>query len=252
MTQPVKTTDGSLTLFSDRYQETYHSIHGAETEARHIFLEASGVANRLRSGQTTHVLEIGFGLGLNCLLTADLAAQHQTPLTFTSVENNLLPAENLRNLNYQSILQMPELASQLVSGLAQYQHFKPVAAASTALRIRLRDGIGLELLLGDGSKMDIIKAQYDAIYLDAFSPDTNPECWSLSFLESLHASLRQSGILTTYSAKGVVRRKLQEVGFTVQKHPGPPGKREFLVAYASANLENDRLSDLNVATSSLL
>jgi tRNA U34 5-methylaminomethyl-2-thiouridine-forming methyltransferase MnmC len=235
MAQTVKTTDGSLTLFSDQYQETYHSIHGAETESRHIFLEASGTADRLRSRQSTHVLEIGFGLGLNCLLTADLAAQYKTQLTFTSVENDLLSAEDLRELNYQHILKTPEVANQLVSALANYQLLKSGALSIPSLHIELSNDIALGLLLVDGSKMQFPIAQYDAIYLDAFSPDTNPECWSFAFFTALHASLRNTGILTTYSSKGVVRRRLQEVGFTVQKHPGPPGKREFLVAHAATD-----------------
>ena len=252
MAQPVKTTDGSLTLFSNHYQETYHSIHGAETESRHIFLEASGVADRLRSGKPTRVLEIGFGLGLNCLLTADLAAQYQARLKFTSVENDLISAKKLQSLNYQGILETAELEKQLVCALANYQSLKSNTGSTKSLHIELSKDIGLDLLLGDGSKMKIPLAQFDAIYLDAFSPDNNPECWSFSFLKSLHASLRQTGILTTYSAKGVIRRRLQDVGFTVQKHPGPPGKREFLVAHASTGLRDVPKSTVNVARSSLL
>jgi len=232
MSQPVKTTDGSLTLFNDHYQETYHSIHGAQTESRHIFLEASGVAARLRSGLPTRVLEIGFGLGLNCLLTADLATQCQTPLAYTSIEKSLLCAESLQRLEYQCILNTPELASQLVSRLIDYEHQNASSAATKSLHIELGRDITLELLLGDGSQMQFPPTHYDAIFLDAFSPAVNAECWSLSFIATLYASLQKNGILTTYSAKGDVRRRLQKVGFSVQKHPGPPGKREFLVAHA--------------------
>lgn len=233
MTQPVKTTDGSLTLFSDQYQETYHSIHGAETESRHIFLEASGVAQRLRSGLPTDILEIGFGLGLNCLLSADLAGMFNTPLIFTSVEMDLISAKTFRNLEYQSILTIPEMANRLEVALAGHHNADSPTDSESSLAIELAHKIDLDLLLADASEVDFPAAQYDAIYLDAFSPDINPECWSASFFKRLYASLRPSGNLTTYSAKGDVRRALQQVGFKVQKHPGPPGKREFLVAHAT-------------------
>jgi tRNA U34 5-methylaminomethyl-2-thiouridine-forming methyltransferase MnmC len=88
----------------------------------------------------------------------------------------------------------------------------------------------LELIIGEATTVDIPELSYQAIYQDAFSPEANPELWTESFFARLYPLLEVGGRLATYSVKGTVRRKLQAVGFTVQKQPGPPGKRKILVA----------------------
>ena len=104
------TNDGSRTLKSERYGETYHSTNGALTEARHVFLDATGVAHRLAAGTPTSVLEIGFGLGLNTLLSADLADHHEAALDYHSFENALVSAKTLDELEYAKLLVKPPLA----------------------------------------------------------------------------------------------------------------------------------------------
>ncbi|KAA3157540.1 SAM-dependent methyltransferase, partial [Akkermansia sp. BIOML-A63] len=75
---------------------------------------------------------------------------------------------------------------------------------------------------------------YDIVYFDAFAPDKQPEMWEQSLFDTLYKVLNDGGILTTYCAKGVVRRMLQTAGFTVERLPGPPGgKREILRATKS-------------------
>jgi len=216
------TADGFATLYSPRYGQTYHSRHGAGLEARHVFLDGAGVSDRLAAGQPTHVLEVGFGTGLNFLLTARRALAAGTSLTFTSLEHDLLPVETLHALEYR-------------------QHLGPIAEAFLEWWTRLPETgpsgchhfsfetVALALLVGDATDTALPDA-CDAVYLDAFSPDVNPELWTPAFCRRLHGALRPGGRLATYSVRRSVREALAEAGFEVQKRPGPPGKRECLVA----------------------
>ena len=256
----IKTGDGSCTLMSERYGETFHSTHGATTESKHVYLEAGGVRQRLEAGEPTRVLEIGFGLGLNTLLTADAALTHGAPLEFHTIEHDLSVCQAIQQLRYEEQLQHPELASTLQSNLhtalVEYKEskqenqqpnscthlrgckskevstaFSPENLQGRTSYIKLADNIHLTIHWCDASTMTLPEAYFDAIYLDAFSPDSNPECWTTSFFTQLRQALvHKTGRLSTYSAKGNVRRALLTAGFTVSKLPGPPGKREIIVA----------------------
>ena len=283
--QVVATADGSNTLHSERYGETYHSINGAVTEAQHVFLTASGVMDRLARTESTRVLEIGFGLGLNCLLTADAALQAGAALDYHAIEQTLDPLQQLEELSYAACLKNASLASELrnhisaqcVAKLCVAEHsladHRPVehrvadhrtadchrvehriadtslvehrladsciADATTGntstpgrLLIELARQVSLTLHIGDATRISLPEGHFDAVYLDAFSPDVNPECWTADFLAQLKTHMAPGAKLTTYSAKGVVRRALLQSGFVVNKLAGPPGKREMLQAIA--------------------
>ncbi|MEJ2290607.1 MAG: tRNA (5-methylaminomethyl-2-thiouridine)(34)-methyltransferase MnmD [Deinococcales bacterium] len=217
------TKDGSRTLLSRRYGETYHSQYGALTEARHVFLAGSGVARRLAEGKPTTVLEVGFGAGLNALLTIAEAARWNTPLRFVSLESELLPVDALRALDYRSLLPGPELADAMLAWLERL----PAGMRAHATEL---GGARLELLLVDAQDA-ALPAAVHAVYHDAFSPDASPELWDEAFLGRLFHALAPGGTLVSYTVKGVVRRRLAALGFLVTKAPGPPGgKREMLVA----------------------
>ena len=233
------TKDGSRTLNSERYGETYHSTNGALTEARHVFLDATDVTGSLQAGRPTTILEIGFGLGLNTLLSADLAAQHNAQLEYHSFENQLVSADTLDSMDYGQLLQNPELADKLREFVGtlqgeKLQGEKPNSDPALATNTHLTPDIKLTLHLQDASTINF-KARFpqgfDAIFLDAFSPDTNAECWSPRFISELAQVLAKGGKLSTYSAKGAVRRAMLHAGLKVTKQPGPPGKREMLVAH---------------------
>lgn len=217
------TEDGSRTLLSPRYRETYHSHHGAATEARHVFLEGSGVARRLAEGRPTTVLEVGFGAGLNTLLTLAEADRWGTPLRVVTLEHDPLPAAVLRDLDYRALVPRPELADAFYDWLAAL----PSGVKAHAIDIA---GCRVELLLVEARRAALPAAAH-AVYHDAFSPDVNPELWEPAFLERLYRSLEPGGRLVSYTVKGIVRRRLAALGFEVAKAPGPPGgKREMLVA----------------------
>ena len=221
------TADGSRTLYSERYQQNYHSHFGAETESRYVFLETSGVAERLKAGRQTSILELGFGLGLNYLLTADKALTSRAPLSYTAIENDLISAEDLSSLRYDNLLTHGGLITSLSTKLG-HPGVSP---------LELHEGtVTLSIKLANIEDVDYREGAYDAIYLDAFSPDANPECWTAEIFRKLARALRTGGVLATYCVKGSVRRGLQDAGFTTTRLPGPPGKREIL--RATQNLGN--------------
>jgi len=221
------TADGSHTLYSQRYQQTYHSNRGAVTESRHVFLAASGVAGRLRAGLPTRVLEVGLGSGLNFLLTADLARHYGVQLDYLALEREPPATAVIKRLAYHRYLEHPEVLEEYL----RFHQSLPIPPADGRYQLEPAGGQKLELRLGEATKQRLPQAAFHAIYQDAFSPDSNPELWSTSFLGALRAALADGGKLSSYCVKGAVRRRLQSLGFAVSKRPGPPGgKREMLVA----------------------
>lgn len=221
-----RTGDGSSTLYSERYGQTFHSHHGAVTESRHVFLQGSGIAQRLAAGQASRVLEVGFGTGLNGWLSADAAMSAGVPLELFSLEQSVLPADVVRSLEYGHLLQEPRL-------LQRYMQFRaglPEVVPPGQYSVELGPGVSLRLQVGEATAQQLPVDWADAVYHDAFSPDANPELWTAEFLGRLRAALKPAGRLVTYSVKGEVRRRLQQLGFEVSKLPGPEGgKREMLV-----------------------
>ncbi len=214
------TSDGSSTLHSERYGESFHSHKGALTESKHVFLQGTGVVERLEHRHPTHLLEVGFGTGLNFFLTADVALNYETDLRYTALEKDLLSADDLASLGYGTHLEHPELLERFLVWRQSLQKSEFEFA-----------GVRLELLLGDATLQPLPENHFHAVYQDAFSPATNPELWSETFLDKLRKSLTSDGVLSTYCVKGEVRRRMQALGFEVEKRSGPPGgKREMMVA----------------------
>lgn len=227
----IVTRDGSRTLrLADG--ESYKSLAGALTEARHVYLEASGVAERLRAGAASRVLEVGFGTGLLFLVTAELAATTGTELTYVGVEKAPPPADLLAELSYEQLLAPSQLPAQLLTwreglGRVPAQGRHDLALGATRLSLHVADALTCLEDTGRGA----VEGAFHAIYHDAFSPRTNPDLWDARFLTSLATRLEPGGRLVSFSVAGSVRRALAGAGLTVAKRQGPPGgKREVLVA----------------------
>ncbi|MEM8598567.1 MAG: tRNA (5-methylaminomethyl-2-thiouridine)(34)-methyltransferase MnmD [Bacteroidota bacterium] len=221
----LPTADGTDTLFHDGFRQAYHSRHGALEEARHVFLNASGVASRLRKRQATQVLEVGFGTGLNALLTAKTATDHGAALVYVALEREVLPAQTLALLNHGAMLD----AHPLAAALHAWRSTLPDEVAVGTYDVPLALTVALRLLVGEATTAVLPSAAFDAVYLDALSPDVNPSLWTEPFLRALWLALRPCGCLATYSANGTVRRAMGAAGFSVERRAGPPGKREMLV-----------------------
>jgi tRNA U34 5-methylaminomethyl-2-thiouridine-forming methyltransferase MnmC len=224
MTERVLTDDGSWTLESARYGETYRSRRGAVREALHVFVEGSGVAARLAGAQATRVLEIGLGTCLNLALSAGVALRHGTPLVYVAVEHDPLPAATLADLGLESVADAPFVAA-LLAWRATWDDapgVDPPPLHHACVRV--------EVIRGDATTARL-PTGVDALYLDGFSPRVNPELWTPAALGRFARCLRPGGVLTTYSVSGRVRRGLAESGLVVARRAGPPGgKRESLRA----------------------
>ena len=220
----VVTDDGSVTLFDERLGETFHSESGAAAESRCVFLQNSGVAERLQKQMTTSVLEIGLGTGLNFLLTAEVARRYQTRLIYTAVDNRWINRETLQLLRFENFITDPVL-------LASWLQFaENQTRAQNPQTVAKMEFVELRFELGDALHSRIA-GPFDAIYQDAFSPASSPELWTPQFLRRLHDELKPDGKLVTYCVKRQVREAMRDAGFSIAKAAGPVGgKREVLVA----------------------
>lgn len=212
----MRTGDGSYTLRSARFDEPYHSLHGAVTESRNVFIDAGLKAIPHAS---VDVLEIGLGTGLNALLTWQGSAASGTCVRYRALEPFPVPLEVLRAVDHPLRAGMPERA----------EGYWRMLAAQPGRPVRLDDGFTFEVSSRTVQVLDA-RATFDLVYMDAFAPDRQPEMWTGDVFARLFAALRPGGLLVTYCAKGVVRRTMQHAGFNVERLPGPPGKREMLRA----------------------
>lgn len=204
-----RTEDGSATLFVPELNEHYHSVKGARTESQHIFIDMGLKAS---AAPRPRVLEIGFGTGLNALLTLEAAEEEKRLVHYTGIELYPLSWEEADALKYSG-----------------NPLFKELHTSSWGKDVNITPYFTLHKIQGDATKWRM--ADFDVVYFDAFAPEKQPEMWSEELFRNIYAGMNANGILTTYCAKGVVRRLLQAVGFTVERLPGPPGgKREILRA----------------------
>jgi len=215
-----QTADGSATLYSCEMQESYHSLNGALQESRHVFIEAG---LKQCSNKNIHVLEIGFGTGLNALLTWGEAKRSNLNISYTTVEAFPLPLEAISTIGYDTL-------ETLLPKEAFYQMHQAIWNCPVILE---ENCFSLHKINGDFTTMSF-QSWFDLIYFDAFAPEKQPEMWEENLFAHLFAQLKDNGILVTYCAKGEVRRRLQRCGFTVERMPGPPGKREMLRAVRSS------------------
>ncbi|MDR3235230.1 MAG: tRNA (5-methylaminomethyl-2-thiouridine)(34)-methyltransferase MnmD [Prevotellaceae bacterium] len=207
------TADGSHTLFVPALNETYHSMYGALQESLHVFIDAGFRYATVQNGQSPlRVLEIGFGTGLNALLTWDEATQKQIPVYYEAIEKYPLSEKEAAALNYAShekLYDIHRVAWETPVALSPY----------FTLCKRMTDLLHYNP-----------EGQFDVIYFDAFAPTVQPELWSEAVFCKLHTALRSGGVLVTYSSKGIVKTALRTAGFEVQRLSGAIGKRHMLRA----------------------
>ncbi len=210
--------DGSNTLFVPSLNEHYHSTNGAITEALHVYIK-EGLQFYLNSdgaNRDVNILEIGFGTGLNALVTA-LDGSY-TRLNYDGLELNPLSLESTSGLHYFDQL-----------GGESEELFAKITHAQWDVSCSITDSMSLRKIHQDINCWQSDR-RYQVVYFDAFAPEVQPEMWEPEVLSKIAELTLPNGVLTTYCAKGEVRRRLQAVGFKVYRIPGPPGKREMIRA----------------------
>jgi tRNA U34 5-methylaminomethyl-2-thiouridine-forming methyltransferase MnmC len=218
MLREIKTTsDGSTTIHLPEWDESYHSKHGAIQEAYHVFIK-NGLS--LCRKEAVAILEIGFGTGLNAFITYLESKANRITIDYTGVEAYPVSEEEVFAMNYLEELKAIE-----------YQKvYKDMHQCQWEEKVRLDSNFSLTKRKQFFDEINDV-ASFDLIYFDAFGFRVQPELWGTSIFKKMFDALKEEGILVTYAARGVVKRSMQEVGFTVKKVPGPPGKREMMIAY---------------------
>lgn len=210
------TADGSHTIAIPAMQVTYHSIHGAIQESMHVFIEA-GLKPLLNIYETIHIFEMGFGTGLNALLSLQHAIQYEQKIYYYAIELFPLQTHEYTSLNY---------GAQFQSNLLQ-RYFMQIHESAWEKDIAIHPLFTLHKT--NQSLLHFSTNQpFDLIYFDAFAPKPQPELWTQEVFEKMFHLLCENGILVTYCSKGDVQRAMIAAGFTVEKLPGPPGKREMI------------------------
>lgn len=210
-----QTKDGSATLYVPELNEHYHSVKGARTESQHIFIDMGLKAS---AAPCPHILEAGFGTGLNALLTLQESERTGRPVRYTGIELYPLAWTEVEALHYSDD---PRLRL-----LHEAPWEEEVCLTPTFRLLKLRRD--LTSWQADDERPPL---RCNVVYFDAFAPEKQPALWTPAVFRNLYRCLTSGGILTTYCAKGAVRRLMQDIGFRMERLPGPPGgKREILRA----------------------
>lgn len=212
---PLLTADGSHTLFDEDRDETYHSRGGAITESEHVFISA-GLKFVLERKNDILLLEVGFGTGLNALLTYRYLQGTAARVHYTAIEPHPLDWDLAKTLNYPQILKDPSLES-VYAKLHQSPWNQSTLIAENFLLHNWQTSIEEANLV----------LNYDLVYFDAFAPAKQPEIWSENIFTKIFEAQTIGGILVSYSAQGEFKRTLKKVGYDVGILPGANGKREM-------------------------
>jgi tRNA U34 5-methylaminomethyl-2-thiouridine-forming methyltransferase MnmC len=212
------TEDGSSSLYLEEINESYHSKYGAVNESRHVFIK-SGL-HQFKGEKQVHILEVGFGTGLNALLTLVEACAEETTIHYDAIEPYPLSEVINEKLNY----------SELPGFEQTKDYFMVMHKAPFDKTIKINDNFTLRKLIQKLEKINLNDNFYHLVYFDAFSPEVQPELWTLEIFSKLFCLMRPGAIMVTYCAKGNVRRNMKEAGFEVERLPGPKGKREMIRA----------------------
>ncbi len=216
--QIVQTADGSSSIFWQELNETYHSLHGAAQESRHVYIQ-SGLQFLTTQLQKINILEVGFGTGLNVLLTLEFAQYHpEIEVQLTTLEPFPLPTEILEKLDFSTNFDPSILA-----------FFSKIHQAQPEKKYTLLPNFEFQKF---HQKLEefVPKSPFDLIYYDAFAPNKQAEMWEHQNLQKIGNLTAQDGILVTYSASGKFRKNLAQVGFQIEKIQGPVGKKEMVRA----------------------
>ena len=215
----IKTLDGSTTIHLQEWNECYHSKHGAIQEAKHVFIK-NGLS--LFGSNPVSILEIGFGTGLNTFITFLEAVQRHQKIEYVGVEAYPVAADEVQEMNYVEELKAFEWADV----------FQKMHESEWNSKIKITPDFALTKRKQFFNEIEDHEV-FDLIYFDAFGYRVQPELWSTEIFQKMYNSLKPNGVLVTYAARGVVKRSMISVGFTVEKLAGPPGKREMFRARKS-------------------
>jgi tRNA U34 5-methylaminomethyl-2-thiouridine-forming methyltransferase MnmC len=214
----ITTSDGSHSLLNEALNETYHSVHGAIQESQHVFIK-NGLRYFLESTSSDHlsIFEVGFGTGLNALLTIKALENVKSHASYVSVESFPIGEQLWSSLNYTNVLGMHDIFATL------HRCSWEIANEITPQFLLIKRQTTLQTI-------ELEPQSFDVVYFDAFAPNKQPELWMIDILQKVVDAMKSNGVLVTYCAKGQLKRDLKQLGLRVETLPGPPGKKEMVRA----------------------
>ena len=212
MTQKIiVTNDGSHSVLVSAINESYHSKHGAIAEAKHVFIK-NGLLSANKKNIT--ILEVGFGTGLNTLLSYQNSNQKDIAIDYHTIEPYPIKKDTYTLLNFPDLIgEKKDVFFKLHNSKWEFKNQITKNFYLTKHNVSLQNYN--------------THKKFDVIYFDAFSPNKQPDLWTESILKKIHSKLKDDGFLITYCAKGTFRRTLKKIGFNVVSLDGPPGKRQI-------------------------
>jgi tRNA U34 5-methylaminomethyl-2-thiouridine-forming methyltransferase MnmC len=213
----ITTNDGSSSIFLPEWNESYHSKFGAIQEAKHVFIK-NGL-DLFHKKDNISILEIGFGTGLNAFITLLEAEKRKQRTNYVGVEAYPIPLEEIKLLNYPTQLGAMD-KNDLFIKMHQF-NWEREHSISDYFIIKKREQFFNEI---------IDENVFDLIYFDAFGFRVQPELWTEEIFQKMFNALNPEGVLVTYACRTIIKNAMLKVGFTIEKLPGAPGKREMLRA----------------------
>lgn len=211
----ISTKDGSHSLLNTDLRETYHSVHGALQESTHVFINSGLDYFSIRNAtEEIRVLEVGFGSGLNAMLSLQYAERKKQRIHFSTLETDPLTAGVWQKLNYGELLHAQSCFDQL--------HMSPWDQ-----EITIEPYFTLLKMKASIEESELAPGLYDVVFFDAFAPAVQPELWDLGVFRKIAGAMKYQGVFVTYSARGQLKRDLRSLGLSVESLPGPPGKKEM-------------------------
>ena len=222
----VTTSDGSHSVFLPEMDEHYHSTHGAIAESEHVYIK-NGLLAAAKHKKQLQVFEVGLGTGLNVLTTYKAAIANKLEVVMHSIEAFPLEWEEVKALNF---------AQQLMLDKSIY---KKIHKSDWNAEVELSPRLTLQKYHAKLQDYELVENKYDVIYFDAFAPEKQEEMWSEQIFEKLFKALKSNGVLVTYCVKGEVRRRLIDIGFSVEKLKGPEGGKREIMRGVKRSLKDD-------------
>lgn len=215
----VTTGDGSKTLYNAEIGECYHSKHGAVQESRHVFIQTGLDYYVQQTGaKAVAILEVGFGTGLNFVQTADFIRDRSVAVNYVGIEGFPLPLSVIAETGYGETVDAGVWSAYL-------------AAYEEGLKQEVQIHERLQLHINHTLLMDFRSEKlFDVLYFDAFAAIHQPEMWSDAALGHIAQFVKPGGVFVTYAITGNLKRSMKSLGFSIEKAPGAPGKREMLRA----------------------
>lgn len=230
-----ETEDGSKTIYIEDWNESYHSKHGAVQEAMHVFIK-NGFSHFIATKKPLKILEIGLGTGLNAFITLLEAEKNQQYVNYVGIEKfPVLKAEFDAIDFFDDVFKFyPELAHRKEElhviyrylFLSDWENWQIISPYFRIKKVK-DDFFNLK---------NCNENEFDLVYFDAFGSQIQPEMWEKELFEIIDSTTKSTAIFTTYASKGTVKRGLKELGYVVEKRPGPPGKREMMVGLKNFSL----------------